>query len=206
MKKELKIASWNIRGMNTLDKQSEVNDLIKDEDLSMCILLETHLKHKNIQKVCENVFNNWKWHSNVKNSPNSCRIIVGWNDSKVNVMIIKCTSHLIFYMVEVISTKEKFYCSFVYAHNKGKDRITLWEELAFQSRIANKTAWFIMGNFNVTRYLHEYSSGSSLFTDDMNEFNDCINKLHLEDINSTGFHFTWTKSLKNPRCGNYEKI
>ncbi|XP_071741913.1 uncharacterized protein [Rutidosis leptorrhynchoides] len=64
----------------------------------------------------------------------------------------------------------------------------------------------IMGDFNVTRYLSEHSSGSSLLTDDMKEFNSCISELEVEDIYSSGFHFTWTKSLKNPKCGKLKTL
>ncbi|GJY87268.1 hypothetical protein Tco_0501896 [Tanacetum coccineum] len=57
-----------------------------------------------------------------------------------------------------------------------------------------------MGDFNVTLNAVEHSSGSSGKTCDMVEFSDAINNLEVEDICSTGFQFTWTKSLKNPQC------
>ncbi|GKA82144.1 hypothetical protein Tco_0788892 [Tanacetum coccineum] len=42
--------------------------------------------------------------------------------------------------------------------------------------------------------------GSSGKTADMIEFNDAINSLEVDDICSSGFQFTWTKSLKNTQC------
>nr|GEU49936.1 zinc finger, CCHC-type [Tanacetum cinerariifolium] len=48
--------------------------------------------------------------------------------------------------------------------------------------------------------------GSSRKTVDMVEFNDAINNLEVEDICSSGFHFTWTKSLKNPQCKTFKKL
>ncbi|XP_071715168.1 uncharacterized protein [Rutidosis leptorrhynchoides] len=72
--------------------------------------------------------------------------------------------------------------------------------------MVNNRPWFILGDFNVTRFLGEHSSGSSLVTSEMNEFNECKNQIEVEDIRSTGCHFTWTKSLKNPRCGTLKKL
>ncbi|XP_071728479.1 uncharacterized protein [Rutidosis leptorrhynchoides] len=63
-----------------------------------------------------------------------------------------------------------------------------------------------MGDFNITRYLNEHSAGCSILTEEMKEFNSCLNDIEIEDINSSGFHFTWTKSLKNPKCGTLKKL
>ncbi|GJS32356.1 hypothetical protein Tco_0530738 [Tanacetum coccineum] len=63
-----------------------------------------------------------------------------------------------------------------------------------------------MGDFNVTMNAAEHSSGSSGKTVDMVEFNDAINIFEIEDICSSGFHFEWTKSLKNPQCKTLKKL
>nr|GEX14201.1 hypothetical protein [Tanacetum cinerariifolium] len=41
---------------------------------------------------------------------------------------------------------------------------------------------------------------------DMLEFYDTVNNLEIEDICSSGFHYTWTKSLKNPNCAVLKKL
>ncbi|XP_071688900.1 uncharacterized protein [Rutidosis leptorrhynchoides] len=40
----------------------------------------------------------------------------------------------------------------------------------------------------------------------MNDFNECLNEIEVDDLGSTWFHFTWTKSLKNPNCGTLKKL
>lgn len=52
----------------------------------------------------------------------------------------------------------------------------------------------------------EHSNGGSYATNDMREFQECINEIEVEDINSFGFFFTWTKSLKNPKCKTLKKL
>ncbi|XP_071738749.1 uncharacterized protein [Rutidosis leptorrhynchoides] len=63
-----------------------------------------------------------------------------------------------------------------------------------------------MGDFNVTRYSSEHSSGCSFANNDMADFNKCIAAIEVDDMGSSGFHFTWTKSLKNPLCGTLKKL
>ncbi|GJY22933.1 hypothetical protein Tco_0396591 [Tanacetum coccineum] len=44
----------------------------------------------------------------------------------------------------------------------------------------------------------EHSNGWSGINCDMQEFYDTVNGLEVDDLCSSGFQFTWTKSLKNP--------
>ena len=57
-----------------------------------------------------------------------------------------------------------------------------------------------MGDFNVTLDDSERSNGSSVPNNDMIEFKSCVDEVEVEDLLSSGFQYTWTKSLKNPKC------
>ncbi|GJU97185.1 RNA-directed DNA polymerase, eukaryota, reverse transcriptase zinc-binding domain protein [Tanacetum coccineum] len=63
-----------------------------------------------------------------------------------------------------------------------------------------------MGDFNVTLEVFEHSNGSAYPTSKMYEFQDCINNIEVNDLHSEGFHYTWTKSLKNPKCNTLKKL
>ena len=63
-----------------------------------------------------------------------------------------------------------------------------------------------MGDFNVTLKLDEHSDDMSSSSIDMQEFHECITNIEVEDINRMGFHFTWTKSLLNPKCATLKKL
>ncbi|GKC71869.1 RNA-directed DNA polymerase, eukaryota, reverse transcriptase zinc-binding domain protein [Tanacetum coccineum] len=66
--------------------------------------------------------------------------------------------------------------------------------------------WVIMGDVNVSLNLEDHSEGMSNFTQDMIDFQECINEIEIEDINSSGLHFTWIKSLLNPSSSILKKI
>ncbi|GJS09808.1 RNA-directed DNA polymerase, eukaryota, reverse transcriptase zinc-binding domain protein [Tanacetum coccineum] len=179
---------------------------IGDSKVQICALLETHLKPKSIGKICDRVYGRWNWISNVRYSSNSCRIIVGWNGDNVDVMVVHCCSQTILCLVEIKSTSKKLYISFIYASNSNNDRRILWKELEGHKRVVNNSSWVLMGDFNVTLKPEEHSNGSSIMTGDMGEFRDAINSLEIEDLCSTGFHFTWTKSLHNPQNSILKKL
>lgn len=56
---DFKIVAWNIRSMNQLKKNNEVVQLIREEQLSVCAVLETHVKQKKLVDTANKVFRNW---------------------------------------------------------------------------------------------------------------------------------------------------
>nr|GEZ02402.1 RNA-directed DNA polymerase, eukaryota, reverse transcriptase zinc-binding domain protein [Tanacetum cinerariifolium] len=80
---------------------------------------------------------------------------------------------------ELEGTNEKIYCSFIYADNK---------------------------DFNVTLKPDEHSAGSSVISGDMKEFIDCVNAIEVEDVCSTGMHYTWIKSPSSPATSVMKKL
>ncbi|GJZ31360.1 RNA-directed DNA polymerase, eukaryota, reverse transcriptase zinc-binding domain protein [Tanacetum coccineum] len=76
---------WNIRGLNTFDKQKEVNKYIEEESLSICVVIETYLKAKSLQRIRDSIFEDWEWISNMKFCDKGCRIMLGWNTNVVNL-------------------------------------------------------------------------------------------------------------------------
>ncbi|XP_071695720.1 uncharacterized protein [Rutidosis leptorrhynchoides] len=203
---ELKTATWNIRGANSIDKQNEVRNLIHNEHLSICAVLETHLKTKTVHDIGNYMFDKWDWISNVKYSPTCCRMVMGWDPTKVKVMVIHMAKQVTLCLVETVVDKSKFFCSFVYASNTCIERRKLWVELDGHKAFAKSYPWVLMGDFNVILKVDEHSAGGSSMTEEMNEFQECVNNIEVEDICSSGFHFTWTKSLKNPNCETLKKL
>ncbi|XP_023758687.1 uncharacterized protein LOC111907124 [Lactuca sativa] len=74
------------------------------------------------------------------------------------------------------------------------ERRALWEDLKKFSLTVKKEAWCILGDFNVALKESDYSEGCSKILKGVDEFSECINFIEVEDLNSTGFQFTWNKS------------
>ncbi|GJR06230.1 putative reverse transcriptase domain-containing protein [Tanacetum coccineum] len=59
--------------------------------------------------------------------------------------------------------------------------------------------WILMGDFNVSLNLEDYSPGSSKLNYAITDFKDCVYNIEVMDINSSGLHFTWNQ---NPKGGS----
>ncbi|GKC12333.1 RNA-directed DNA polymerase, eukaryota, reverse transcriptase zinc-binding domain protein [Tanacetum coccineum] len=199
--------TWNIRGLCSYsDKQKEVKKLIQKEGLQLCAILETHVKFKNIKKTCENVFGDWEYITNGEDNNKGCRIMIGWNNKKIQAWMISQSRQNLFLMVETIDKNSKFFCTVIYASNSGMERKKLWKDLEIQKRIICGTPWVILGDFNVTIKVSEHSNRSVNPFSEMTEFQDCINGIEVEDLHSEGFLYAWTKSLKNQKCRTLKKL
>ncbi|GJR43473.1 RNA-directed DNA polymerase, eukaryota, reverse transcriptase zinc-binding domain protein [Tanacetum coccineum] len=203
---EYKIGVWNIRGINTSEKQNEVMNLVKTEHLKVCAVLETRFKGKKLGKTCDRIFQKWNWESNMQECSKGCRIILGCDFDNTSVQILHQTSQSIFCVISAKNYNFKCFYTFVYASNDSLERRDLWEELIRNCRYVNGKPWCIAGDINVTLYPNEHSSGSSVVTPDMMEFQDCLNKIEVENICKSGLHFTWTKNLQRTKAGNMTGI
>ncbi|GJS85947.1 RNA-directed DNA polymerase, eukaryota, reverse transcriptase zinc-binding domain protein [Tanacetum coccineum] len=154
----------------------------------------------------KNIFGSWEFVSNGEDNNKGCKIMVGWNPGMLKVWLINKSKQCMFFLVETICHQTKFFCAVVYASNSCLERWKLWKELENQKSITNGNPWVVMGDFNVTLKVEEHSNGSSNPSSEMVEFQDCIRKVEIKDILSSGFQFTWTKSLKNPKCRTLKKL
>ncbi|GJW07257.1 RNA-directed DNA polymerase, eukaryota, reverse transcriptase zinc-binding domain protein, partial [Tanacetum coccineum] len=167
------------KGSNNENMQKDVKKFIRDEKRSICVALETHVKERKINKICDFVYGSWSWVSNMDKSDKGCRIIVGWNEDDVNVNLIHSTKQTMLCLVEMKDSKCYFFCCSVYAANSGKERKILWKDLGIYKRMIDDKPWVLMGDWNVS--------------------------LHLED-HSEGIHFIWVQSRQNPSNGILKKI
>ncbi|GJV35748.1 RNA-directed DNA polymerase, eukaryota, reverse transcriptase zinc-binding domain protein [Tanacetum coccineum] len=161
--------SWNIRGLcSQSDKQKEVKKLIMEEGLQFCAVLETHVKYKNIKKVCNLVFGNWEYVTNGEDNNKGCRIMVGWNSNVIRAWL----------MMETMDKQSKFFCIMIYASNSRMERRKLWADLERQKIITSGNPWIIMGDFNIAFKVAEHSNWGYP-TSEMTEFQECIDKIEI---------------------------
>ncbi|GJY90171.1 zf-CCHC domain-containing protein [Tanacetum coccineum] len=78
----IKIAAWNVKGLGSTLRHNEVKGFLRDNDIMFCGIIETQLRKKFVNRVCDTVFDSWKWCSNSVDSPKGCRIVVGWDQVK----------------------------------------------------------------------------------------------------------------------------
>ena len=109
-------------------------------------------------------------------------------------------------VIEISNSKTKVFCYFVYAANTGRERRELWRNLIRYKSLINEDPWVLMGDWNVSLTTDDHSEGGSNMTPDMIEFQECLDAIEVEDMNSSGIHFTWIQSRLNLSNGILKKI
>ncbi|GKA17514.1 putative reverse transcriptase domain-containing protein [Tanacetum coccineum] len=180
------VASWNIRGLNRAPKQKEVRHVVNENNLSVCAILESHVDVAVIYNTCKKVCERWKWTSNGNLCPKGTRIILGWNDDLVDVMIMAQTDQVMHLQVNIRADNKAFFCSIIYVDNYYVSRRALWHNLVGHASLMCDP-WVLLGDFNATRNLEDHSCG---------EFKECVQRMQVMDVNATGRHFTWNQKPK----------
>nr|GFB10490.1 hypothetical protein [Tanacetum cinerariifolium] len=160
-------------GLNRTPKQSEVRQVVSENNLNVCAILESHVELSMLSSICYKVFSSWDWTSNASICTKGCHIILWWNKDVVDVMVVAQSDRAIHAKVFHKADNHNIFCSFVYARNKPKERRVLWADLEKHKLVARGFPWVLMGDFN-----------------------DCVKKIEVIDINSYGLHFTWNQKPK----------
>jgi len=189
----VKMACWNVRGLNKYSHQQGVASLINDNQLSFLALLETKVKIHNAMSISTKIKNNWNWLHNYDNHYNG-RVWIGWDPNCWNVHRVDSSSQFITCDVSHIASSITFVATFVYAFNDGYDRMPLWSYLVRQNF---SKPWCIIGDFNCVLSSHDILGGRERWTPEMQCFKDCVANAHLGQVASCGEHFTWSNLRPN---------
>ena len=111
------IAAWNIRGLNRSLKQNEVRNVVRENKLQVCAIMESHMDVSRMFDVCKKICRNWDWTSNGAMCDKGMRIIIGWNSDLVDLMVLSQSSQVIHVQLFFKVERKAMFCSFVYAKN-----------------------------------------------------------------------------------------
>jgi len=73
-----RIVCWNVRGMNSPQKQEDIRLFLHKQSTGMVGFIETKVQEKNISQVAEKVCSNWNWVHNA-DCMNKGRVLVCWH-------------------------------------------------------------------------------------------------------------------------------
>ena len=193
----IKLAARNIRGMNDSLKQKELSTLVRAHSLSVVCILETRVRIHNRIRIFNSILPGWEMHHNYEHAALG-RIWVCWNPRVVNLVDILCTDQAILCYITVLKDNNSFFCSAIYASNNQVERRVLWSHLQLCASRVGAMPWFLMGDFNTTRFASEKNGGNVNTDTAMEEFHECLFNLEIVDMPFRGPLFTWI----NRRAGD----
>ena len=109
----------------------------------------------------------------------------------VSITAILCTDKAILCRITVLKDNSSFFCYAIYASNIQNDRRVLWSHLQGCSAIVGSMPWFLLGDFNTTRFASEKTGGNMNTNTAMEKFHECLFNLELDDMPFNGPLFTW---------------
>ncbi|KAL2905400.1 LINE-1 retrotransposable element ORF2 protein [Bienertia sinuspersici] len=100
------------------------------------------------------------------------------------------TDQIMHCVIKPSSGLPEFFCSFIYAHNDGKLRESLWQDLI---NISSKQGgpWLLMGDFSCVIAMEE-RIGSIVRQREMESMRNCIGICNIQDIPYSGHFYTWS--------------
>ncbi|XP_022001205.1 uncharacterized protein LOC110898688 [Helianthus annuus] len=167
---------------------------------------ETHVDSSNVANICKRVCQCWHWATNEDCCDKGTRIMVGWDPSLVDVMILAHSDQVIHSQIVFKLDQKSLFCSFVYAHNYYKDWRELWRNLCAHHSVMQDKPWIIMGDFNESLFLDDTLAGSSTQGVGTREFKECVHDIEVFDINRSGLQFTWTNNQRSRVMKKLDRI
>lgn len=182
------LATWNVRGMNTADKQRNISHFVHKHKLGFVELLETKLHSHKISTCYNKLFPTWRSINNSDQHPRG-RIWILWQESEFEVNALMSDAHFIQLELVCKSTQGRFALTVVYAPNELAERYALWDRLCTLSRSV-LGPWLVMGDFNNVLTVEERIGGLQPNVELM-PFKECLSECGLEDMHSSARVFTW---------------
>ena len=175
-----KILSWNVRGLNLVEKRMKIKSLLREWKVDVVCFQETKVQNVTRELVqslwgCAQV----DWCA-LGSHGASGGILLMWDRRVVEKMEAWEGSYSITCSFRSVSDDFKWAFAGVYGPNVDNDRSMLWDELSgLMERWV--VPWCIGGDFNVTRFPSE-RFGNHRYAPSMEEFSRFIFDHGLMDI------------------------
>ena len=150
-------------------------------DLDVVCILETRVRISNKDRIFNSLLPGWRLFHNYDHALLG-RIWICGNPEKVSIDVVHAMDQAILCHVTALKDKYSFWCSAIYASNNYLDRRVLWRHLLWCEPMVGHNPWFVMGDFNSTRFFNEKIGGNMMYDNAMADFHECLFNLELADI------------------------
>ena len=191
---EMKVVSWNARGLGGLEKRKEVRHLVTEKRPSIMCIQETKLmviEGAMAESLWGGPCHGYSFRSSVGASGG---LLTMWDSSEVEVWSSSTQEHVLQIHGIFLKTREEFYLINVYAPCDGRAKKELWDSLSVRLHILSGRRVCVCGDFNEIRSADERRSGRGAGGVTVTQFfNWFIVDNGLIDLPLCGRKFTWYK-------------
>ena len=188
----LKLISWNVRGLNEVDKRLQIRNLLLSWKADIVCLQETKLEWITrgiVRSIWSCPYVDWLY---LGSDGASGGILLIWN-SRVVEKVEEAVGHFSV-SCKFKNVGDQFEWAFtgVYGPNLNNRRRLMWEELTGLISWWD-LPWCLGGDFNIIRFPSE-RLGAASFSKAMYRFSDFVSLHGLMDIHMEGGLYTWSNT------------
>ena len=185
----MNLVVWNCRGTLKPNLQDYVHDLVRQHDLAIFVVTETHVGGARARDITDKLPFDGAIHTETIGQAGGLWLL--WNSDRVDVSFLASSEQEIHSTVKVRSFNFSWMFSAVYASPRSAERSILWNNL---SNIADlhKMPWVITGDFNEPLTGADKFGGRVVSVNRALAFKDCLDKCNMVDLGFSGPRFTWT--------------
>jgi hypothetical protein len=201
---QVKIITWNVRGLNDLNKRLLVRHLLRSWKADIICLQET--KPDLITKgLVRNIWGihhvDWLYLSSMGASGG---ILLMWDTRVVEKIEDAVGVYFVSCKFRPVINHQEWAFSGVYGPQTDRERLIMWDELAGISSWW-EVPWCIGGDLNVVRFPSEKARGHN-FTQAMADFSDFISSCGLVDPPLEGGQYTWSNSREEEAMSRLDRF
>ncbi|XP_074315004.1 uncharacterized protein LOC141651181 [Silene latifolia] len=184
---------WNVRGLNSINKQYEIKRFLNQNKVGLFGLVETKIKSHRWLQVQNNLCDNWSICTN-SSLHSGGRIWLLWDPVLFTVNVKDMTDQVIHTEIYDKVRRKSFCFTLVYGLNKAAERESLWSCLRqYQRSILGP--WMVCGDFNAMS-IDERIGGAKVTRADIVPLAEVIHDCQLFDLKAIGAFFTWNNKHK----------
>jgi hypothetical protein len=201
---QLKIITWNVRGLNDLNKRLQVRHLLKLWKADIVCFQETKLELVT-KSLVRNIWGihhlDWLYLGSMGASRG---ILLMWDTRVVEKIDDAVENYSVSCKFRLVLNQSEWVFSGVYGPQTDRERLLMWYELAGISSWWD-VPWCIGRNLNVVRFPSEKLRGLT-FTQAMVGFADFISSCGLVDPPLKGGQFTWSNSREKEAMSRIDRF
>ena len=155
---EMRIVSWNVRGLGGLEKQKEVKELVREKVSFVLCIQETKLQLID-DFLCTSLWGPTNYDFSYSPSVGaSGGMVTIWDTSGVEVLLTVRGEHFLMIHGRFIKSNEKFYIFNVYAPCDRSAKQALWTSLSSRLLTLGSRKVCLCGHFPSVRSVDERHS------------------------------------------------
>ncbi|XP_071685364.1 uncharacterized protein [Lolium perenne] len=199
----LKIANWNVHGINARARRTAIRSLIDTTDASVVCLQETKMELVYSSVVLEMLGSEFDDYVYLPAIGTRGGILLAWKSTVVSISDPEFTAHTLSAKV-CTPGGTPWWITVVYGPQTDADKIAFLQELR-EVRAACPGPWLLCGDFNLI-YRDGDKNNSNLNRRMIGRFRRVLNDLALKEIYLNGRRYTWSNGQSPPTLVHLDRF